>query len=79
MVHVHEVLEREAGAWARCSLVDADVTRVREIPTWMLDASVCRTMRPSAEPVAALSALVALRALLTETAKAATGWRCGRC
>jgi hypothetical protein len=65
LVRVHEVLEREGGAWARCTLAAADVVRLREIPTWMLDASVCRTMRRSAEPVAAPSALVALRALLT--------------
>jgi hypothetical protein len=66
LVHVHQVLEREAGAWAQCSLVGADVARQKEIPTWMLDASTCRTMRRSAEPVAALSALVALRALLND-------------
>ena len=65
LVHVHQVLERQAGAWARCSVVGADVVRQREIPTWMLDASTCRAMRRSAEPVVALSALVALRALLT--------------
>src|ERR687894_1494839 len=72
LVHVHEVLEREAGAWARCSLVGADVARLREIPTWMLDASICRTMRRSSKPVAALSALAALQALLTEAMEGTT-------
>src|ERR687893_378637 len=72
LVHVHEVLEREAGAWARCSLVGADVARLREIPTWMLDASICRTMRRSSKPVAALSALVALQALLMEAMEGTT-------
>src|ERR687894_786941 len=66
LVHVHEAIEREAGAWARCSLVGADVARLREIPTWMHDASVCRSMWRAPAPVAALSALVSLRALLSE-------------
>ena len=73
-VRAHEVVERATGAWARCSLDDADVVRLREIPTWMLDASVCRSMGRAAAPVAALSALVGLRALLSEAmASAAAG------
>jgi len=76
-IHIHEVIEREAGAWARCGLTGADVARLREIPTWMLDASICRAMRRASEPIAALSALLALRALLTEAmgaTKTAPSW-----
>ncbi len=66
LVRVHEVIGRATGTWARCSPVGADVVRQREIPTWMLDASVCRATWRAPEPVAALSALVALGALLSE-------------
>src|SRR4051812_11087328 len=66
LVRVHEVIERATGAWARCSPVGADIVRQQEIPTWMLDASVCRATWWAPEPVAALSALVALRVLLSE-------------
>src|SRR5215213_7406251 len=73
-VRAHEVVERATGSWARCGLAGADAARLREIPAWMLDASVCRSMRKSAAPVAALSALAALRALLSEVmASAAAG------
>lgn len=72
LVHVHEVIERATGAWARCGPVGAGIVRPREIPTWMFDASVCRSTRRAPEPVAALSALVALRALLTEAMGDAT-------
>ena len=65
LVRVHEVIERATGAWARCSPVGADIVRQQEIPAWMLDASVCRAMWRAPEPVAAVSALVALRALLS--------------
>ena len=77
LVHVHEVIERATGAWARCSPAGADIVRLREILTWMLDASVCRVMRRVSEPVAALSALVALRALLTEVMEGAAAAPCG--
>ena len=65
LVHVREVVERSAGASARCGVVDASVERVQEIPVWMLDAAACRSMYPSAEPVAALSGLTELRSLLS--------------
>ncbi len=44
-VRIHEVIERATGASARCSLVDAAVARVQEIPVWMLDAAACRQTR----------------------------------
>jgi hypothetical protein len=40
-VRVYEVIERATGSAARCSLVDAAVARVQEIPVWMLDAAAC--------------------------------------
>ena len=66
LVHVHEVIERTTGASARCSLVEAPAARVQEIPVWMLDAALCRSMRASDGPVAALPALRTLRSLLSE-------------
>ena len=65
-VRIHEVIERPTGAVARCSFVGAPVTRVQEIPAWMLDTVACCQTRLAAEPVAALSALAALRVLLLE-------------
>lgn len=69
LVRLHEVIERATGASARCSLMDTAVVRVQEIPVWMLDAAVCGTARATAQPVALLSALVALRALLTDASE----------
>src|SRR4051812_22917173 len=70
-VRVHEAIGRPTGARARCSLAGADAVRMREIPAWMLDAAACRGAREVPEPVAALSALAALRSLLTEAMRAA--------
>src|SRR4051794_41506675 len=70
-VRLHEVIERATGASARCSLVDATNARLQEIPVWMLDALVCRTTRTTAQPVAALPALAALRALLSDATRGA--------
>ena len=70
LVRVHEVIERTTGTSARCGLVDAAVDRVQEIPVWMLDAAVCRSMRAATEPVAAVSALLTLRSLLSEAMRA---------
>lgn len=65
-VRSHEVIERATGTWARCSLAGSDAVRLREIPVWMLDASVCCSVRRVPSPIAALSALLALRALLSK-------------
>ena len=70
-VLLHEVIERAAGVVARCSLVEALLTRLQEIPVWMLDPVACRTMPATGHPVASLSALTALHALLANTA---SGW-----
>jgi hypothetical protein len=67
LVFVHEVIERATGSWARCSLAGTDMVRLRKIPIWMLDALACRGTWQAPEPVAALSALVALRVLLSAT------------
>jgi hypothetical protein len=69
-VRVHEVIER-TGSVARCSLVDAAVARVQEIPVWMLDAAACCQTRLAAEPATSLSALTALRILLLEAMRIA--------
>lgn len=69
LVHVREVIERTTGASARCGLVDASADHIQEIPVWMLDAALCRSMRASDGPVAALPALRTLRSLLSEAMK----------
>ena len=43
-VRLEEVIARATGAAARCSLVDAPVTRLQEIPVWMLDPVACGTV-----------------------------------
>ena len=63
---LHEVIERSAGAVARCSLAEAPAVRVQEIPRWMLDAPACGPMRVAVEPVAAWRALKELRILLRD-------------
>src|SRR5208283_1755346 len=65
-VRVHDVIEKAAGSVTRCSLADDGVRRAQEIPAWMLDAAFCQTMRDAAHPVADLSALIELRALLSD-------------
>ena len=65
-IRVHDVVERAGSAAARCSLVGAPVDRLQEIPVWMLDAASCRWMSASATPAATLSALEALRSLLSQ-------------
>jgi hypothetical protein len=71
LVRIHQLTERRSDTWARCSPVDVDVARPRWIPTWMLDASACCSMRRVSEPVVALSALMALRSLLSEAMRTA--------
>jgi len=66
LVRLHEVVERATGASARCSLIDTAVIRLQEVPVWMFDAAACRTARATVQPVAALSALAALHALLAD-------------
>lgn len=65
-VRVHKVIETTQGAAARCDLAHTQTIRFLEIPVWMLDPVACRSMRAAAQPVAALSALTALRAFLSE-------------
>jgi len=63
---LHEVIERSGGAVARCSLTEAPVVKVQEIPAWMLDAPACGPMHVAVEPVAAWRALTELRTLLRD-------------
>ena len=65
-VRIHEVVLRTAGAVARCSRVDISVTRLQEIPLWMLDAASCRSSRSANEAITSLAALATLRLLLSE-------------
>jgi hypothetical protein len=67
-VRLEEVIARATGTGVRCSLVDAPVTRFQEIPAWMLDPVACGTVRATGQPVAALSALRSLHALLADAA-----------
>ena len=66
LVCIHETIEWPTGIQARCRLTGADGVQLREVPLWMFDAAVCQLMWTAAEPVAAPSALAALRSLLSE-------------
>jgi hypothetical protein len=68
-VRLEEVIARATGTAVRCSLVDAPVARFQEIPAWMLDPVACGTVRATGQPVAALSALRSLHALLADAAR----------
>jgi hypothetical protein len=57
---------RTSSVFARCSLDGAPPGTFQEIPGWMLDSGACSSMRAAAELVAALPALAALAALLSE-------------
>ena len=65
-VYVYEVIDRCAGAVARCRLRDGLTEAVQEVPVWMLDAGACDAMRLVPVPVASASALVELRGLLSD-------------
>ena len=65
-VCIHELTVRTSSVVARCSLDGAPPGALQEIPGWMLDSGACSSMRAAAEPVAALPALAALAALLSE-------------
>lgn len=65
-MRVLEVTARGAGTVARCTLGDGLPERVQELPSWMLDAAACRTMRSATRPEASMPALAALGALLSE-------------
>jgi hypothetical protein len=69
IVRLEKVIARSTGTAVRCSLVDAPVTRFQEIPVWMLDPVACGTVRATGRPVAALSALRSLHALLVDTVR----------
>ncbi len=71
LVRLHDVIERATGAAARCSLVNATSPRSQEIPVWMLDPVACRSAQATVQPVAALSALTILHALLADAARGA--------
>src|SRR3954447_15278966 len=49
-VRLHEVIERATGASARCSLVDATIARLQEIPTWMLQSRGRDHRAPAGDP-----------------------------
>ena len=68
-VRLEEVIARATGTAVRCSLADAPVARFQEIPAWMLDPVACGTVRATGQPVAALSALRSLHALLADAAR----------
>ena len=72
-VRLHEVIERATDTVARCSLVDVPVTRLQEIPVWMLDPVACRTVRAMDQPITTLSALIGLHALFADAVRGRGG------
>jgi hypothetical protein len=49
-VHVHELIDRNAGVVARCRLDDRASGAIQEVPLWMLDAATCATMHDVGHP-----------------------------
>ena len=68
LVHIHEVIQKTAGDVFRCSCDDEASGRWLELPAWMFDRSVCAPMQVCASPFVGVTALGALRALLSDLA-----------
>ena len=66
-VQIHEVIDKVAGAVARCSHDEGATGRWLELPLWMFDRSACAPMRVQTLPHVDIAALRALRALLDAT------------
>src|SRR5271156_1149923 len=66
IVRIHEVIEKIAGDYVRCSRGGAS-SRWLELPLWMFDRAECVPMQVEKFPRANLTALIALKALLSET------------
>ena len=66
-VQIHQVIDKVAGAVARCSHDDCATGRLLELPLWMFDQSTCAPMRVETHPHVNITALRALRALLDAT------------
>lgn len=65
-VRVGEVIERGDVPVARCLPLDGSFGAVLEVRAWMLDAGVCKAMRPASDPVASVAALSDLRGLRSD-------------
>ena len=68
IVHIHEVIQKTAGDVFRCSCDDEASGRWLELPAWMFDRSVCAPMQVCAPPFVGVTALGALRVLLSDLA-----------
>jgi hypothetical protein len=68
IIHIHEVIEKEAGDVARCSFNDGSLGRLLELPIWMFDHAACAPIRIETSPRVDIAALQALRTLLDATA-----------
>ena len=66
-VQIHHVIDKVAGAVARCSHGESATGRLLELPLWMFDQSTCTPMRVETHPHVDIAALRALRALLDAT------------
>jgi len=64
-VQIHQVIDKAAGAVARCSHEDGAAGRLLELPLWMFDQSACAPMRVETLPHVDITAI---RALLDATA-----------
>jgi hypothetical protein len=66
-VQIHQVIDKVAGAVARCSHGESATGRLLELPLWMFDQSTCAPMQVDTHPHVNIAALRALRALLDAT------------
>ena len=72
-VQIHQVIDKAAGAVARCSHEDGAAGRLLELPLWMFDQSACAPMRVETLPHVDIAALRALRTLLDATMRVGVG------
>ena len=66
IVRVQQLTRKGGEDIFRCCLTDEPPSRSLELPAWMFDSAACAPMQLADVPVAALSALQALRALLND-------------
>ena len=63
-VRVHESLVRRDKAVSRCSIDQSDCLSRLEVPQWMFDRILCRSMRLTERPLVNCGALLELKSLL---------------
>jgi hypothetical protein len=70
VVHVREVIEKQAGGVLNCSLDGSASARWLELPKWMFDRAACLSIRMEVSPRVDSAALTALKTCLVDASGA---------